>query len=1251
MTSSQTAEAVSQPIAPVATMSTTNFALDFDKSDMYKNPDKFNLNTHPLDFHDNIGSYSAEQDKSATTTMDTTLPSISIQPMDILPENISPSPSKEAVDAAKEMEKPELEPLENEIPSLPKAPIDSAMEICDVKIEEHPHEKESAEPQPKVDGHVGEEPTAQPTQKQSQSPPNKSIDSFPPSNMSNQEDIMATTYQEYLDQAAKPYSDIIFESTLHPHGTIVADQTYENIHQPWGQPWDPNPTTDPGVRLDGYAKLIFDDSEFYMTTHQVIIGRDVGAYNNMRRYEIEQAQIEQAWNTSDFSVRPTVKIENRSAGIVDPWITLQPENRRSRKERKRKNSESGNPLSHSGSVHSSNPASFLPLQFGNTPKQNLDPDSCPVIYVHPPFDKGIAGFKAISREHVKIFYDNHHDNFQVEFLGRNGGFVDGVFYEHKQIATLKSGSKLQMGFIYVRFMLPDVVIDDAGFEYPEGAELFQDGEGLPTYLGPVYSEGGKEMSLSFDDPPRAGDQMSTDNDECSTDDGNLFVGDENSDNEDQRADYDTSLRSESLDNIVPHGSQNDEEQGTQEPESPANSPTDTSPKPAKKRGPGRPPKNGFMSKREQQIAKKEALERERIQEEERAQEEQKVQVPNQTTASKTVPGKNKVGRPRKHPRPDVSEEGPPRQKRKYTKRQSGPKEPEDRDEDKFDFDGNCIQTKSGSSRKVAYVLKEVTHKKEDCTVDQLTKPPTNYLQTIWELLRDADQPLCLPQIYNEMEVKYPYYAFQESKGWQSSVRHNLGQHECFERTKRAGKGWAWCIRPGMTYLKEKKKKAPSPPVAGVNQPIYQAGHSVPGYGPNQMQPPAGYMLNPQLYHHQMHPHPQNEYPQYLQGQPYVGPSHHYTPYPAQGYAPPHAIQPPFIPPMAPQLAPTAPVSYSSPYAPKPPASTTQSHGTQQQQQLPPQQAQQQQQPQQQNPQRSPYQAQGASQPPITSQPITLPQQQQPQSSAGNQSQTAPQAAPQAASVPVHQKRVIPPNLVAAVTGYRNHVVNLMRQRAPQNDAEALVDKAIKRVYDGTEEDRSLDSTEHEMKLINGVLNVLKLPLVPRQPSANASNRTQQQHSAPQQPFQPSVSQNKPQVNTSQQPGKASGSDIPKQTTIMRPSFYGNNQNQPGGPSVPRPPLMTPALPRNNSVSAQNGPARPNTASSSPASTNPSNPPPQASTSTNNKSGGATSPVVNTVNQTIAQAVDQNVPNHGLKVGETLTEAGFVRSFPQPQIST
>ncbi|KAK6604804.1 fork head domain-containing protein [Botrytis cinerea] len=504
------------------------------------------------------------------------------------------------------------------------------------------------------------------------------------------------------------------------------------------------------------------------------------------------------------------------------------------------------------------------------------------------------------------------------------------------------------------------------------------------------------------------------------------------------------------------------------------------------------------------IAKKEALERERIQEEERAQEEQRVEEQNQATASKTVPGKNKVGRPRKHPRPDVTEEGPPRQKRKYTKRQSGPKTPEEADEDRFDDDGNCIQAKNGSSRKVAYVLKEVTHKREDFTADQLSRPPKNYLQVIFELLKQAEQPLCLPQIYNEMEVQYPYYAFQESKGWQSSVRHNLGQHECFERTKRAGKGWAWTLKPGSSYLKEKKKRAPSPPVAGGNQPIYQAGPQVSGY----------------------------------------------------------------------------------------------------------------------------------------------------------------------AATP--QKRVIPPNLVAAITAYRNHVANLIRKRAP-NDAEAIVDKAINRVYDGTEEDRSLDSTEHEMKLINGVLNILKLPPVPRAPSAS-QNHSQPQPAVPQQVPQPPINQNKPQGNMSQQSGKPIGADLPKQT-IMRPSFFGTNQNQSSNSSVPRPPLMTPVLQRSNSVSAPT-PSRPNTASSSSVPSGLSNPPSQTAVSGNNKISGTTPPVASIVNQTIAQPVDQNGANekgtnqsgatqigtnrhgtsqngtnHGLKAGETLTEAGFVRSFPHPPISS
>ncbi|KAF7932595.1 uncharacterized protein EAE98_003894 [Botrytis deweyae] len=1266
MTSSQMAEAVPQPVAPVALMS-TGIHFDSDHIEMF---------TYPKPSHDNNSPVFAEQDKSVAAAMDTTLPSNSAQPStaSLLPEIKKSSTPEEALNTTNETGYTGSENhTENNISAQSTVPIDSAMEMSNATIKQESHKKEANDTNPEIFGQAGPESTVQPTQEQLQSSNIGPLASFPSYNTTN----------VLVDPAN------IYGADMNLDGNVWAyDQTmdFPNV-APNPDFYNRQPLIDPGVQLDGYAKLAFDDSDFYMTTHELIIGRDQNGYNNMRRYEKEH----EAMNTSEFSsFKPTMQIESHTGGIMDPWVKLA--DRRSRKGKKNKGSRSI-------SGNSATAGSLLPPANGNMSLQNPDPHSCPVLHVHPPFNKGVAGFKAISREHVKIFYDDHQDSFKVEFLGRNGGFVDDIYFEPKQIAPLVSGSKLQMGFVFFRFLLPDVVIDDTGFQYHEEPE-----EEATATATTTYSEGGKEMSLSFDDAPRAGDQRSTDS-ECSSDNENDFGVDEVPDNEVDRV--------EDLDPLYPLGVAIDEEKDAEEAESPVDNSTDSSPQPTKKRGPGRPPKNGVMSKREQQIAKKEALERERIQEEERAQEEQRVEEQNQATASKTVPGKNKVGRPRKHPRPDVTEEGPPRQKRKYTKRQSGPKTPEEGDEDRFDDDGNCIQAKNGSSRKVAYVLKEVTHKREDFTADQLSRPPKNYLQVIFELLQEAEQPLCLPQIYNEMEVQYPYYAFQESKGWQSSVRHNLGQHECFERTKRAGKGWAWTLKPGSSYLKEKKKRAPSPPVAGGNQPIYQAGPPVSGYG----QPPPGYMLNPNLYHNQMNPHAQGEYQQYQPGQPYMGPNAHYSPYPPQGYHPPQVIQPPFIPPMAPQLVPSAPASYSSPYAPKPPAAGTQSQGTQQQppqqtsqQQPQPQQSQnqqvqqqqsqnqqvqqqqvqhqqvQQQQPQHQqhpHPQNSQHQHPYPQpqqphyqppQPPKTNQaPV---QSQQPQPPTGHQTQTAAHAAPQVAhgAVPATtpQKRVIPPNLVAAITAYRNHVANLIRKRAP-NDAEAIVDKAINRVYDGTEEDRSLDSTEHEMKLINGVLNILKLPPVPRAPPAN-QNHAQPQPAVPQQVPQPPINQNKPQGNMAQQPGKPIGADLPKQT-IMRPSFFGTHQNQSSNSSVPRPPLMTPVLQRSNSGSAPT-PSRPNTASSSSVPSNPSNPPPQTAVSGNNKISGTTPPVASIVNQTIAQPVDQNGTNekgtnqsgttqigtnrhgtsqsgtnHGLKAGETLTEAGFVRSFPHPPISS
>jgi hypothetical protein len=958
-----------------------------------------------------------------------------------------------------------------------------------------------------------------------------------------------------------------------------------DLHWPALQPEEPKLT-----ELNGFAKLVFDDSAFYMTTLSVILGRDQDSMRNLQRYEEDKQKME-AGDASAFETdnaqtpnrkrshsraRPKLTCINASAGILDPWLESMSDGEPSSKRRKAKKAKSTNASSRSASRRNSlvptapyvvngyiDPSAGV--QAANPASQKPAPNHCPRIAIHPPFATGVAGFKAISREHARIFYDNKEECFKARVLGRNGLFVDDKFYDYKQEAALSNGSRLQIGYVYIRFLLPNVILEDSQDHFEED---YDEDAVTRTYSESVrYSEGGKEMSLDFDEirprnpsssPSSIENGVDSDDDlEEERDDGPHLGNNEDATVEED--DDGGDAEGEEADE-TPSEAENDDDDNV------GISPTDTSPQLAKKRGPGRPPKNGIMSKREQQLAKKKALQEEK-------------ETPQRATSTQPAPStKNKVGRPRKHPLPETPPE--PRQKRKYTKRQ--PKEPknaakeskdpennEDPEEDTFHLDGSLDMTKKGGS-KPTYILKEIPWKREDdLTAEQLAKPPKNYVQIVWEILTEEGADLCLPQIYNEMEYRYPYFTFCKSKGWQSSVRHNLGQHACFERKNRAGKGWAWSLKEGESYQKEKKRKPSSPAQASahMNRPIYGANQQI--VLPQGVQPPPGYMIDYRGY-------PPPMQPQYLppgqqqQQQPYMGPQYQPGPYPPpphQGYPPsmsgalpPGGPAPPFIPPIPPQLAPSAPTSYSSPYAPKPnpsgaPPQNPQNPQTTQQPQPPPQQ----------------HHPQGP--PPQPQQPHQMPQAHMPQMSAPPQSsdQSPPGPPPPQPQLPNHTPPAPPtPNdtrrktALHLINAFRTTLVNTLKKT--HADSEELVDSAMSRVFNGT--DKAPDIDERQVGIIRGFRNMIetKTDLFPNgagefrpqqgRPSSANQGRTQDAHNAP-----------------AQTRGPPTGQENPAHMNLMRPSLSGpssssSGQNRMHASSVPRPPLMMPgmgAIKRSNSV--------------------------------------------------------------------------------------
>ncbi|KAE9969792.1 hypothetical protein BLS_005219 [Venturia inaequalis] len=260
--------------------------------------------------------------------------------------------------------------------------------------------------------------------------------------------------------------------------------------------------------------------------------------------------------------------------------------------------------------------------------------------------------------------------------------------------------------------------------------------------------------------------------------------------------------------------------------------------PARKKGPGRPPKDGVMSKRERALLIKQNKEREKA-----------IKLgldPSQIPPPEMKPPK---------PRPRKNSQG----------------------EDIEGDDGDDDKKSTRMPRPPRSPSPEM--KIEDYTEEQLQRPQPNYVYLIYEAINACPNGVMnLQQIYSAIERKYPYFKFRTtSNGWQSSVRHNLGQHEAFRKVEKEGKGWLWGIKDGVPIERERKKKTPPPqaPPNGYNQaypppyPQYQypqhaAPHNAPppGAPPNFQQgpppqgyanqrPPPGHMGPPNLQHQQV----------------------------------------------------------------------------------------------------------------------------------------------------------------------------------------------------------------------------------------------------------------------------------------------------------------------------------------------------------------------------------------------------------------
>ncbi|KAG7139492.1 hypothetical protein HYQ46_008160 [Verticillium longisporum] len=380
------------------------------------------------------------------------------------------------------------------------------------------------------------------------------------------------------------------------------------------------------------------------------------------------------------------------------------------------------------------------------------------------------------------------------------------------------------------------------------------------------------------------------------------------------------------------------------------------------------------------------------------------------------PIKRKVGRPRKHPLPEDGGDRP--EKRKYK-----PRKPKEEGGEGSDAERRAKEKKD---KKVRPKSPPLELKIEDYTEEQLQKPNKNYGVLIDETLTAAHaegraEGLTLKQIYKRITLKYPWFYFHtETKGWESSVRHNLIGNEAFKKDDTTG---LWSRVPGVELDAGKKRKATSPdrtlapgygPYAHPMYPPYTA--AAPHMAPAAPGAPT-YQHQPQAYHPQTY---NTQQPQPARPPQYSPPGSVPVVSQAPQSVPAQPVAPAQLPGYGPAPAGVAQTStYSSPYASRPlpanPAVKTEDGSAQ-------------------------VHGPPAAQPPalaLSGVPI------QPQPATNPQAVSTAQRVTQTPPVQSQQRHVIEPRLFRSVLGLKNGLVeNMKKAKSPKG--EAIVMSALNR---------------------------------------------------------------------------------------------------------------------------------------------------------------------------------------------------------------
>ncbi|KAL9049625.1 MAG: hypothetical protein Q9162_007116 [Coniocarpon cinnabarinum] len=457
------------------------------------------------------------------------------------------------------------------------------------------------------------------------------------------------------------------------------------------------------------------------------------------------------------------------------------------------------------------------------------------LAIHPPGDSETGRFPritAISKQHLRLYANNDDDCWMVEILGRNGAFVDDEYYEAGSHVTLEHMSNIGVADLNFKVAYGDVSdseledSDDESLEAETSSSIAEESETSPE---PVVTQNGRKVRVS---------RSSNDSDEEEEEEIDLpetkakpakpttkLKLKVSSAKSPEKPTKDSKDVTSPKDKIRPKAKETSEEAQKK-----IMSLLQPGEEPGRRKGPGRPPANGLMSKRE-------------MKERQKALADAQKRGKEGSSGDLVSPIANINGSSSK----DDAEERSTSKKRKRSNTNGDSK------------------LENSDKKKRPSPEKSPSPTEDQFTPDQLQPPGLTYVVIIYRILQDvAPRQLNLQQLYREMKKRYPYYRFRPKPGWESSVRHTVSAQN-FIKGEKDGKGYKYTFNPNEPPAPQKQKQVTTAPSQQTGYPTGLNPRPVAGQYPPGTYTPYGY---PNAY--QQGPPQQNVYGQNI-------PMHHQRP--------------------------------------------------------------------------------------------------------------------------------------------------------------------------------------------------------------------------------------------------------------------------------------------------------------------------------------------------------------------------------------